>query len=105
MLAGSATSNQRVDDVPGDEHALDREAVGVREDPIEQLGAELVEAVAHGVVGRCDGEEIPARRDHPHAVPYGGWDIEDVFERPGVNHDREGALEIRRERVVQVQDP
>jgi hypothetical protein len=84
------------------EHALDLEAMLARERAIEELGAELVEAVPELVVRRREDEEPPAGAHHAHAIGERYGKVEDVLERAAVDDRVVALLEARRHRLVHV---
>jgi len=85
-----------------DQHLDDGIAIVRREDPEQQLGTELVEAMARLVVRWCHQDQMTAKLDHLHAVPDRLRKIEDVLQRPGVDHDGEAVPQRGRARTVEV---
>lgn len=86
------------------DHALDLKAVIGAEHAVEQLGAELVEAVAPPIVPGRVGHESAAGLDHLHAVLDGLRKVEDVFECAAVVNDVEALLEIVGQGLVEIVD-
>src|SRR5437016_2388527 len=55
-------------------------------DPEKELRAYLIEPVAHVAMRGDDGEEMPSRRQQFETVPQCSRVIEDVFQRPAIEH-------------------
>src|SRR5579862_4988123 len=73
-----------------------------RENTIEQLGAELVEAMTHKVIGHRMREEMTANLEHFHAISDRDRKIENVFQCSAVDDDREFLLQLVTDRLVHV---
>ena len=81
---------------------LHLELIGGREHAVDQLGGELVEAVADEVVRDGDLDEVPADLDHLHAVADRLRKVEDVLDRARVEHHRKPVLERAVDRRIHV---
>ena len=67
-----------------------------RKHPIEQLRAELIEAVAHEIVGHGVGKEMPADVEHLHAILDRHRKVEDMLQRAAVDHGGEFPFKCHR---------
>jgi hypothetical protein len=72
-------------------------AVPLSQQGIEQLRRKLVKSVAEPVVRWGYQQEMPAGPHHIHAVFYGRGVIEDVLQRPAVDHERKFTFQMFRD--------
>jgi hypothetical protein len=74
------------------------------EDSVVQLWAQLIEAMAHEVIGACDSQEVASDRNHFHTVLDGLRKIKNVLGRPTIENTRKREFEMFGYRLVEVMD-
>ncbi len=86
------------------EHEQPFHPVSVRlvEGAVEELGAELVEAMPRHVVGGRRHQQVPSDLHHVHQAAESGCELEDVLEGPAVDDHVERLVPAVRRRPVQV---